>query len=392
MIERPIPYGHQDIDDADVQAVVDALRGEWLTQGPGAANFESRVAERCAAGHAVATNSGTSALHLACRALGVGPGDVVWTSPNTFVASSNCALYCGAKVDFVDIDPNTWNLDPDALRDRLVRTRSARQPLPKVVIPVHFAGQSCDMEAIAELGREFRYRIVEDASHALGGDYRAAPVGSCRYSDITVFSFHPVKIITTGEGGMALTNDAALAERMARLRSHGITRESAGMRDGSQGAWYYEQTDLGFNYRMTDLQAALGSSQLHRLDAFIGARRTLARRYRSELAGLPVRHPSEGSDARSSWHLYVIRVSASDRGRLFESLRAQGIGVNVHYLPVHLQPYYQDLGFRAGDFPEAEAHGREALTLPLYPSMGEDDQGRVIRACLDWYGANETLS
>jgi UDP-4-amino-4,6-dideoxy-N-acetyl-beta-L-altrosamine transaminase len=400
----PIPYGRQSISEQDVAAVCSVLRSDFLTQGPKVPEFEQAVAEYCNAGHAVAVNSGTSALHLACLALGLGPGDTLWTSPNTFVASANCALYCGASVDFVDIDPRTYNLCPQALEKKL-RVAQQSGKLPKVVVPVHFSGQPCDMEAIHELGRQYGFRILEDASHALGGRYKNEPVGNCQYSDITVFSFHPVKSITTGEGGMAVTNDPALAQRMALLRSHGITRdhekfENIGVKDSGNEtkpstskpshfptfppSYYYEQIDLGFNYRMTDIQAALGLSQLQRLDAFVSRRSELAKRYDELLAGLALITPWQHPDGASAWHLYVVRLRL-DRLRVthrqvFEAMREQGVGVNLHYIPVHTQPYYRELGFQRGDFPEAEKYYQETLTLPLFPGMTEEEQDRVVEA------------
>jgi UDP-4-amino-4,6-dideoxy-N-acetyl-beta-L-altrosamine transaminase len=337
------------------------------------------VAARSKAAHAVAVNSATSALHLACLALRVGPGDQVWTSPITFVASANCARYCGADVDFVDIDPGHWCMSVERLAEKLARHRAAGRTLPKVVIPVHLSGQSCDMRAISGLGREYGFRIIEDASHAIGGAYLdGSVVGDCRYSDITVFSFHPVKIITTAEGGMALTNDSALLERMARLRTHGITRDPEQMARTPEGGWYYEQLDLGFNYRMTDLQAALGLSQLSRIDGFVRRRNELAQRYDAALEGLPIRRQQVPAGIVSARHLYPIRVDSRRRKALFESLRHEGIGVNVHYIPVHLQPYYQARGFRPGDFPEAEAYGEEAMSLPLFPAMSDEQHHRVV--------------
>lgn len=374
-----IPYGHQSIDESDEAAVLAVLRSEFLTQGPAVQTFEEALARNCEVPHAVAVSNGTAALHLACLAVGVGAGDRVWTSPNTFVASANCARYCGADVDFVDIDAETLNLSPAALADKLLAARRD-QRLPKVVIPVHFAGRACDMEAIAALGREFGFRIIEDASHALGAACGDSPVGSCHLSDIATTSFHPVKIITTGEGGMLTTRNAEFAERLSLLRSHGITRDPARMTAKTDGPWFYEQTDLGFNYRMSDIQAALGESQLRRLPAFVARRRALAKRYRTQLASLPIRMPTPDGEESSSVHLFVIRVEAKKRRAVFESLRAAGIGVNVHYIPVHLQPYYRRLGFRPGQFPEAERYYAEAITLPLYPGMRDADQDKVVEA------------
>lgn len=380
-MKRFIPYGRQAIDANDVQAVIAVLESDWLTQGPAVARFEQSVADYCGAAHAVAVNSATSALHLACRAVGLGPGDWLWTSPNTFVASANCALYCGAQVDFVDIDPLTYNLCPTALERKLeVAERAGR--LPKVVVPVHFAGQPCDMAAIAALSRRFGFFVIEDASHAIGARYRQTTTGGCNYSDLTVFSFHPVKIVTTGEGGMVLTNRGELAETLERLRSHGITRDPRSMVGESQGPWYYEQIELGYNYRMTELQAALGGSQMARLDEFVERRRQLARRYCELLEGLPLQVPQQAGEVDPAWHLFVVRLDLHhirrSRREVFESLRAAGIGVNVHYIPVHTQPYYRALGFRAGDFPEAEQYYREAISLPLFPALADAEQGLVV--------------
>ncbi|NGX17176.1 UDP-4-amino-4,6-dideoxy-N-acetyl-beta-L-altrosamine transaminase [Wenzhouxiangella sp. XN24] len=378
-----IPYGRQDITDADIDAVVAVLRSDWLTQGPMVPRFEAAVAGYTGAGHAVAVNSATSALHIACLALDLGPGDLLWTSPVTFVASANCALYCGADVDFVDIDPRSYNMSPVALEAKLQAAEQAGR-LPKIVVPVHLCGQSCDMAAIRALADRYGFRIIEDASHAIGGRYRDAPVGDCRYSDITVFSFHPVKIITTAEGGMALSNDAELAARMEMLRSHGITRDAARMSRPPDGPWYYEQQALGLNYRLTDLQAALGLSQVHRLDDYVARRHALAARYDALLAGLPVTRPWQHPDSYSGLHLYVIRIEGGGDGErrrsVFEGLRTRGIGVNVHYIPVHLQPYYRALGFAPGDFPNAEAYYAEAISLPMYPTLSESEQDQVVAA------------
>lgn len=371
-----IPYGRQDISSEDIAAVVAVLQSDFLTQGPAVPQFETVVASCCAAKYGVAVNSATSALHLACLALELKPGDRLWTSPNTFVASANCARYCGASVDFVDIDQRTLNLSPDALAIKLEQAEKTGS-LPRVVVPVHFAGQSCDMAAIHALADSYGFRILEDASHAIGGRYQDQPIGNGRYADITVFSFHPVKIITTGEGGMALTHDAGLAEHMARLRSHGITRDIAAQ--AAVGPWFYEQIELGFNHRMTDLQAALGLSQLARLSAYIAARRRLADRYDALLADLPLTTPWRDPAATSAWHLYVVRLNdASRRRAVFEHLRAAGIGVNVHYIPVHLQPDYRRLGFGPGDFPVAEDYYSRAITLPLYPGLSDAEQDRVV--------------
>lgn len=378
-----IPYGRQDITDADIQAVVDVLRSDYLTQGPAVPAFENSVASYCGAQYGVAVNSATSALHIACLALGVGPNDVVWTTPITFVASANCALYCGAKVDFVDIDPQTYNMSVERLAEKLEQAEKLGN-LPKVVIPVHLCGQPCDMASIHALSRQYGFKIIEDASHAIGGKYRGEPIGNCRYSDITVFSFHPVKIITTAEGGMAMTNDAQLAKRMQSLRSHGITRDVNEMTHAADGSWYYQQIDLGFNYRMTDLQAALGLSQMQRLDEFVTKRHSIAERYDQLLADLSVVIPWQHPDSYSGLHLYVIRLKLKEIGRahrqVFEAMRTAGIGVNLHYIPVYTQPYYKKLGFKAGYCPEAEQYYAEAISLPLYPGLTETQQDKVIDA------------
>jgi UDP-4-amino-4,6-dideoxy-N-acetyl-beta-L-altrosamine transaminase len=376
-----IPYGRQDISEADIQAVVDVLRSDYLTQGPAVPAFEKAVADYCGAQHAVAVNSATSALHIACLALGVGPGDWVWTSPNTFVASANCALYCGAQVDFVDIDPHTYNMSIECLAEKLVQAEKL-DCLPKVVIPIHLCGQACDMIGIHSLSQRYGFKIIEDASHAIGGKYRSEPIGNCSYSDITIFSFHPVKIITTAEGGMAMTNDAQLAKRMQLLRSHGITRDVNEMTHAPDGPWYYQQIDLGFNYRMTDLQAALGLSQMQRLDEFVTKRHSAAKRYSQLLTDLPVSTPLQYVDSYSGLHLYIIRLKLEEirmtHRQVFEALRAAGIGVNLHYIPVYRQPYYAGLGFKAGYCPEAEKYYSEAISLPMYPGLTEAQQDKVI--------------
>lgn len=381
-----IPYGRQDITAEDINAVIEVLQSDWITQGPAIGRFEESISKLCLVEHSVAVNNATSALHMACLALGLGRDDYLWTSPITFVASSNCGLYCGATIDFVDIDPRTSNMDMNALESKLIKAEYESK-LPKIVVPVHFSGQSCDMHALHVLAKRFGFNVIEDASHAIGGQYRNKPIGSCHYSDITVFSFHPVKIITTGEGGMATTNNSEIAEKMRLLRSHGITREAELMINDTQGPWYYEQIDLGYNFRMTDIQAALGASQMNRLGAYINRRRELVARYDTLLANLPIITPHENPDASSAWHLYVIRLKLReirpDRRQVFESMRRLGIGVNVHYIPVHTQPYYYSLGFRPGMFPEAEQYYSEAISLPLFPTMTDQQQDKVISALKD---------
>lgn len=374
-----IPYGRQEISEADIQAVVDILRSDFLTQGPVVPAFEAAVARYCGAQHAVAANSATSALHLACLALDVGPGDRVWTTAVTFVASANCALYCGAQIDFVDIDPGTYNLSVDDLTRKLVIAEAAGI-LPKVVIAVHLCGQSCDMAAIHALGSKYGFRIVEDASHAIGGHYRGESIGNCRYSDIAVFSFHPVKIITTAEGGMAVTNQGRLAKRMQLLRTHGVTRDVDDMAHAPEGPWYYEQIELGFNYRMNEMQGALGLSQLTRLDEFVAKRNRIAARYDELLEGLPIAVPRQLPDCQSAHHLYVVRVDKEKHRRVFVQLRAAGVGVNLHYIPVYRHPYYAVKGFHHEDFPAAERYYSEALTLPIYPRLEPEQQNLVVEA------------
>ena len=378
-----IPYGRQDITQADIDAVIDVLQSDFLTQGPKVPLFEQIVASKVGAKHALAVNSATSALHIACMALGLGQGDVLWTSPVTFVASANCGLYCGAKIDFVDIDPLTYNLCPKALEAKLIAAEREGK-LPKVLVAVHLCGQPCEMQAIHALSKRYGFKIIEDASHAIGGKYQGEYVGSGRYSDITVFSFHPVKIITTAEGGMALTNDDDLAGKMNLHRSHGVTRDQNLMTHESDGLWYYQQVELGYNYRMTELQAALGISQMERLDAFVERRHELAKRYDKSLRGLPLTTPWQHPGSYSGLHLYVIRlhlkkINATHR-EVFESLHAQGVGVNLHYIPVHTQPFYQDLGFRWGDYPEAERYYGEAISLPMYQGLTDQQQDRVAEA------------
>lgn len=378
-----IPYGRQEILQADIDAVRDVLNSDFLTQGPMVPRFERSVADHVGARHALAVNSATSALHIACLALELGAGDALWTTPVTFVASANCALYCGAKVDFIDIDPKTYNLCPRALARKLEQAE-VEGSLPKIVVAVHLCGQPCDMASLHELAQKYGFKIIEDASHAIGGKYRGEFIGNCRYSDITVFSFHPVKIITTAEGGMVLTNDPNLAERMALLRSHGITREPAQMSHEPDGPWYYQQIALGFNYRMTEMQAALGVSQMQRLDVYVSRRHELARRYDALLAGLPVTLPWQHPDSYSGMHIYVIRLQLCNCTRshleVFQYLRAAGVGVNLHYIPVHTQPYYQGLGFKEGDYPQAEQYYKEAISLPLYQSLSDEQQDQVVEA------------
>lgn len=379
-----LPYGRQDIQQADIDAVVAVLKSDFLTQGPTIPRFEEKVARAAKAKFGVASNSATSALHVACLALGVGPGDLVWTVPNTFVASANCARYCGADVDFVDIDRDSWNIDVAHLEEKLAAARRNGR-LPKVVVPVLFSGQPTEREAIRRLADEYGFKILDDASHAIGASRNGEPVGSGRWADITVFSFHPVKIVTTGEGGMGMTADANLANRMRLFRSHGITRDTSAFEyaESPAPAWHYEQQELGYNYRMTDLQAALGLSQLDRLEAYVRRRNELAHRYDKLLKALPLQLPTVLPGSVSAFHLYVVRVKeggAANRRRVFDGLRKKGIGVNVHYTPVHLQPYYRRLGFKPGQLSEAEAYGDTAITLPLYPTLTEAQQDEVAAA------------
>jgi UDP-4-amino-4,6-dideoxy-N-acetyl-beta-L-altrosamine transaminase len=375
-----IPYGRQDVRDDDIDAVIAVLRSDWLTQGPTVPRFEQALADACGVRHAVAVNSATSALHIACVALGLGPGDRLWTSPNTFVASAGCGLACGATIDFVDIDLRTGNMSADALAEKLERA-GADASLPKIVVPVHFAGQSCDMRRIKLLAERYGFRIIEDSAHAVGAKYDSAPVGDCRYSDVAVFSFHPVKIITSGEGGAALTNDAALAARMAQLRSHGIVRDPARLQAKGEGGWYYEVEELGWNYRMTDIAAALGLSQMLRLGEYVARRTALAERYNRLLANSGLALPECAPDCASAWHLYVVGWNeACGRPRLdaFAALRAAGIGVQVHYIPLHLHPLFRKLGFKSGQYPNAEAHYARAISIPLYATLREPEQDRVV--------------
>ncbi len=380
---QKIHYGRQDINQADIDAVIDVLRSDFLTQGAVVPAFENAVATYCGVKHGVAVNSATSALHIACLALGVGKGDIVWTTPITFVASANCALYCGANVDFVDIDPDTYNLSVDCLKEKLTKAEQTNT-LPKLVIPVHLAGQSCDMAGINELGQKYGFKIIEDASHAIGGLYKDEPIGNCRYSDITVFSFHPVKIITTGEGGMAITSDEQLAKRMRLLRSHGITSDAKDMRPRSpEELWNYQQIALGFNYRMTDIHAALGLSQMQRLDEFVIKRHAIAKRYDQILSCLPVVTPWQHPDSYSSYHLYVIRLKLGEMSQThrqaYDAMQAACINVNLHYIPVYRQPYYEKMGFSAGYCLEAEQYHKQALSIPMYPMLTDAEQAKVIR-------------
>jgi len=377
-----IPYGKQDITQQDIDSVVDVLKSDFITQGPAIPRFEQSICDHCGVEYAVAVNSATSALHIACLALGLGSGDWLWTSPNTFVASANCGLYCGAQVDFVDIDPRSYNMSAEALGRKLeVAEREGK--LPKIVIPVHFAGQSCDMKAIRKLADQYKFKIIEDASHAIGGRYLNEPIGNCGFSDITVFSFHPVKIITTAEGGVATTNDESLLNAMQRLRSHGITRDDEFMTAESHGPWYYQQIELGFNYRMTDIQAALGFSQMQRLDDYIKSRHKIREKYNQLLENLPVTVPWQNPDSYSALHLYPIQIDSNkkeiNRRQLFEQLREAGIGVNVHYIPVHIQPYYQQFGFEADDYPNALAYYKRAISLPMYSTLSDEQQLEVVQ-------------
>ncbi|EKO14200.1 UDP-4-amino-4,6-dideoxy-N-acetyl-beta-L-altrosamine transaminase [Leptospira kirschneri] len=388
-----IPYGKQEITQADIDIVNEVLRSDFLTQGPMVPRFESLVAKRCKSKFAVAVNSATSALHIACIALNVGPGDIVWTTPITFVASANCALYCGASIDFVDIDPKTYNISVDCLSEKLELAEKIGK-LPKVLIPVHLAGQSCQMDKIHILSKKYGFKIIEDASHAIGGTYKNEPIGNCKYSDITVFSFHPVKIITTGEGGMALTNDTELYSKMYRLRSHGITRDFSEMTHSPDGPWYYQQLELGYNYRMTDIQAGLGVSQMSRLDEFIKKRHTIAEKYNALLSDKPVVIPWQNPESYSGFHLYIIRLKLKEfnlsHKQVFEQFRSAGILVNLHYIPVYRQPYYEKMGYNRSDFPESEQYYSEAISIPMYPSLTEEEQQEVVHRLITPIG-HQTL-
>ena len=376
-----IPYGKQDINQSDIEAVIEVLKSDFLTQGPQVPLFEKNVSNYCNAQYGVAVNSATSALHVACLALGLGKDDWLWTSPNSFVASANCGLYCGAKVDFVDIDPKTYNLSVEELKKKLIQAKKDNK-LPKIVIPVHFAGQSCDMQSIHKLSKEYGFKILEDASHAIGGKYLDKPIGGCQYSDITVFSFHPVKIITTAEGGLATTNQKELAEKMQLFRAHGITREPKLMTKKTEGGWYYQQVELGFNYRMNDLQAALGIAQMKRLDKFIAIRHSLKKRYDELLKDLPLITPVQSSDSYSSLHLYPIQLKleqiSKSHNEIFDELRQSGVGVNLHYIPIHMQPYFENMGFKKGDFPIAENYYTRVISVPIYQNLIFETQDKVV--------------
>lgn len=380
---KKIPYGRQDINQEDIDRVVEVLRSDFITQGPIVPQFESAVAMYCGANHAVAVNSATSALHIACLAIGVGPGDSVWTSPNSFVASSNCALYCGASVDFVDIDPRTYNMSLECLAGKLEKAKKIGK-LPKVVIPVHMAGQSCNMAGIHELGQKYGFDIIEDASHAIGGWYKNRPIGNGRYSVMSVFSFHPVKMITSGEGGMVLTNNSKLLKKLRMFRSHGITSNSEDMYSRApEQIWNYQQIVLGFNYRMTDIQAALGLNQLKRLDEFVAKRRKIAARYNQLLIDLPIITPWQHEDSYSSYHLYLVQLDLKDKNahyRVYKALREEGVLVNLHYIPIYRQPYYEQLGFKEGYCPEAEVYYNRVLSLPIYTKLLDEEQDQVVES------------
>ena len=381
-----IPYGKQDINQSDIEAVIAVLKSDFLTQGPQVPLFEKNVSNYCNAQYGVAVNSATSALHVACLALGLGKDDWLWTSPNSFVASANCGLYCGAKVDFVDIDPKTYNLSVEELKKKLIQAKKDNK-LPKIVIPVHFAGQSCDMQSIHKLSKEYGFKILEDASHAIGGKYLDKPIGGCQYSDITVFSFHPVKIITTAEGGLATTNQKELAEKMQLFRAHGITREPKLMTKKTEGGWYYQQVELGFNYRMNDLQAALGIAQMKRLDKFITIRHSLKQRYDELLKDLPLITPAQSLDSYSSLHLYPVQLKLEQlskaHNQIFDELRKNGVGVNLHYIPIHMQPYFQNMGFKKGNFPIVEDYYSRAISIPIYQGLTTELQDKVVKVLKD---------
>jgi UDP-4-amino-4,6-dideoxy-N-acetyl-beta-L-altrosamine transaminase len=374
-----ISYSRQSISRSDISAVKKILKSEYLTQGPAVPKFEKEVASYCNSSFAVAVNSATSALHIACLALDVGPGDYVWTSPNSFVASANCALYCGARIDFVDIDPKTYNISVVKLSEKLELAKKANK-LPKLVIPVHFAGQSCDMESIHKLSIEYGFKVIEDASHAISGYYQNELIGNCKYSDITVFSFHPVKVITTGEGGMAITNDENIYKKLLMLRTHGITRDKQLFKyKDPDEIWNYQQLSLGFNFRMTDFQAALGISQLKKINKFAFQRQKIAERYNAQLEKLDVIIPFQSNNGKSSYHLYPIRVNSAKRNKIYQSMLDRGIGVNIHYIPIHLQPYYKNFGFKEGDFLESEKFFAEEISLPIFPDLKVKKQNFIVK-------------
>lgn len=380
-------YGKQSIDENDIDAVVEVLKSDFLTQGPAIEKFEKCVAEYCGAKYAVAVTSATAALHISCLSAGLGKDDILWTSPITFTASANCGRYCGADVDFVDIDPSTYNMSIAELEKKL----QAAEIKPRVVVPVHLAGQSCEMDKIYKLSQKYGFKVIEDASHAIGADYKETKVGCCKYSDMTVFSFHPVKIVTTGEGGMVLTNDKDLYDKLVLYRSHGITRDTKLMTRTADGPWYYQQIDLGFNYRMTDMQAALGYSQMQKVDEFVRKRRYLAKRYNELLKNInDIQLPYQNEATNSSWHLYVVRVDFSKirktKNRIFAEMKEKGICLNLHYIPVHTQPYYENLGFKDGDFPNSEKYYEEAFTLPLYYSLTDEQQDYIVKSLVDVLG------
>lgn len=376
-----IPYGRQSISEQDIEAVIEVLKSDLITQGPRVEKFEKTVADYCGAKYAVAVSNGTAALHLACLAAGLTKGNTLWTSPNTFVASANCALYCGASPDFVDISPITYNMDEDLLEKKLVKAEK-NDKLPQIVIPVHFSGQSCDMEKIYYLSKKYKFVVIEDACHAIGGSYKNSKIGSCQFSDMAVFSFHPVKIITSGEGGMILTNRKDYYDKLVLYRTHGIVKDPRFMESPTEGVWYYQQVELGMNYRITDIQAALGLSQLRRIDDFVSRRQEIAARYDNLLEGLPLKIPVRQSYSQSAFHIYVIQLDIENiklsRRVLFERIRVDGVSMNVHYIPVHLQPYYRRLGFKESDFPNAEQYYKQAATLPIYFDMTDNDQDRVV--------------
>lgn len=380
-------YGKQSIDENDIDAVVEVLKSDFLTQGPAIEKFEKCVAEYCGAKYAVAVTSATAALHISCLSAGLGKDDILWTSPITFTASANCGRYCGADVDFVDIDPSTYNMSIAELEKKL----QAAEIKPRVVVPVHLAGQSCEMDKIYKLSQKYGFKVIEDASHAIGADYKETKVGCCKYSDMTVFSFHPVKIVTTGEGGMVLTNDKDLYEKLVLYRSHGITRDPKLMTGTADGPWYYQQIDLGFNYRMTDMQAALGYSQMQKVNEFVSKRRYLAKRYNELLKNINgIQLPDQNEDTKSSWHLYVVRVDFSKisktKNQIFAEMKEKGICLNLHYIPVHTQPYYENLGFKGGDFPNSEKYYEEAFTLPLYYSLTDEQQDHIVKSLVEVLG------